>query len=40
MFTLILARKPNLDKFSIYSSKFFHNFHSGKWVSVKTVCML
>ena len=23
----LLARKPNLDKFSIYSNKFFHNFH-------------
>jgi hypothetical protein len=21
------APKPNLDKFSIYSNKFFHNFH-------------
>ena len=23
----LLARKPNMDKFSICSSKFFHNFH-------------
>ena len=23
----LLARKPNLEKISIYSSKFFHNFH-------------
>ena len=44
----LVAEKPNLEKFSIYSNKFFHNFHlsessftcsgtSGKWVSVKTV---
>ena len=23
----LLARKPNLENFSIYSNKFFHNFH-------------
>jgi hypothetical protein len=23
----LLAPKPNLEKFSIYSNKFFHNFH-------------
>jgi len=23
----VLARKPNLEKCSIYSNKFFHNFH-------------
>ena len=23
----LLARKPNLEKISIYSNKFFHNFH-------------
>ena len=23
----LLARKPNLELFSIYSNKFFHNFH-------------
>jgi len=37
----LLARKPNLEKKSIYLNKFFHNFHlsqsSGKWVSVETV---
>jgi hypothetical protein len=36
----LLAWKPNLEKFSIYSNKFFHKFHlswaSGKWVSAKT----
>jgi hypothetical protein len=26
----LLARKPNLENFSIYSSKFFHNFHLSK----------
>jgi hypothetical protein len=26
----LLARKSNLDKFSIYSNKFFHNFHSSE----------
>ena len=26
-FTFSLARKPNLETFSIYSNKFFHNFH-------------
>jgi hypothetical protein len=26
----ILARKPNLEKMSIYSNKFFHNFHLSK----------
>jgi hypothetical protein len=25
-----IARKPNLEKFSIYSNKFFHNFHLSK----------
>ena len=38
----LLAQNPNLEeKKSIYSSKFFHNFHlswaSVKWVSSKTV---
>ena len=39
----LFARKANLEKFSIYSNKFFHNFHlslswaSIKWVNVKTV---
>ena len=41
----LLARKPNLENFSIYSNKSFHNFHllqfylsqaSGKWVNAKT----
>ena len=38
----LLARKSNLEKNSIFSSKFFHNFQfylswaSGKWVSMKT----
>jgi hypothetical protein len=43
----LLAPKPNLDKISIYSNKFFHIFHLseiqfylsqalGKWVSAKT----
>jgi len=36
----LLARNPNLAKNSIYSNKFFHNFHlslaSGKWVSTET----
>jgi hypothetical protein len=43
----LLAQKSNLEKCSIYSNKFFHNFHlfwihfylsraSDKWVSVKT----
>jgi len=46
----LLARKPNLEKDSIYSNKFFHNFHfsessftcpraSSKWVSAKTDIM-
>jgi hypothetical protein len=26
----VLARKPNLEKLSIYSIKFFHNFHLSK----------
>jgi len=26
----LLARKPNLEFFSIYSNKFFHNFHSSE----------
>ena len=26
----LLAQKPNLEKFSIYSNKFFHNFHLSK----------
>jgi hypothetical protein len=26
----LLARKPNLEKCSIYSNKFFHNFHLSK----------
>ena len=26
----LLARKPNLEKFSNYSNKFFHNFHLSK----------
>ena len=48
IFFHLVAEKPNLENFSIYSNKFFHNFHlsessftcsgtSGKWVSVKTV---
>jgi hypothetical protein len=24
---ILLARKPNLETFSMYSNKFFHNFH-------------
>ena len=27
IFVHLLARKPNLETFSIYSNKFFHNFH-------------
>ena len=27
IFFHLLARKPNLEKCSIYSNKFFHNFH-------------
>jgi len=40
----LLTRKSNIDKFSIYSNKFFHNFHLSEssftlWVSAKTdVC--
>jgi len=26
----LLAQKPNLEKHSIYSNKFFHNFHLSK----------
>jgi hypothetical protein len=37
---LILAKNPNLEKFSIHSNKFFQNFHlsltSGKRVNTKT----
>jgi hypothetical protein len=29
-FSHLLARKPNLEKCSIYSNKFFHNFHLSK----------
>jgi hypothetical protein len=28
--TSVLARKPNLQKMSIYSNKFFYNFHLSK----------
>jgi hypothetical protein len=41
---VLLVRKPNLEKCSNYSNKFFHNFHLSessftcpKWVSAKTV---
>jgi hypothetical protein len=27
IFFHLLARKPNLEKFTIYSNKLFHNFH-------------
>ena len=27
IFFHLLAQKPNLEKLSIYSNKFFHNFH-------------
>ena len=27
----LLAQKPNLEKFSIYSNKFFHNFHLSEY---------
>ena len=40
-FFYILARKPNLEKNSIYSNKFCNNFHlsraSGKWVSAESI---
>ena len=30
IFFHLLVRKPNLEKFSIYSNKYFHNFHLSK----------
>ena len=46
IFFHLLTRKPNLEKLSIYSNKFFHNFHlsessftcPGIRDSAKTVC--